>query len=77
MVFREGAQLAMLGLATGLIGALAASRVTASLLFGVMPHDPAVFGMVALVVIAIASVACWVPARRASRVDPMIALRTE
>jgi predicted permease len=77
MVFRDGAQLSILGLAAGLISALALARLIASLLFGVTPHDPAVFATVAMVVAAIAALACWLPARRAARVDPMIALRAD
>jgi putative ABC transport system permease protein len=77
MVVRRGMVLAGLGLALGLGGALAASRVLARLLYGVKPNDPATFVTVAAVLGAIALLACYLPARRATRVDPIIALRAE
>ncbi len=68
---------AVAGLALGLLGAILLSRFLQSLLFGVGATDPATFTLVAIVLLAVASAACWIPARRATRVDPLIALRTE
>jgi predicted permease len=77
LVFGRGMLLTGIGAAVGSIGALAASRALSSVLYDVRPGDPAtLFGAVALLVGA-AAAACYVPARRASRVDPLIALRTE
>jgi putative ABC transport system permease protein len=77
LVLGQGMALAGIGVAIGLAAALALSRVLAGLLFGVSPADPATFGAVSLVMVAAALLACYVPARRATRVDPMVALRSE
>jgi predicted permease len=77
LVLRGGLLLTGLGLAIGICGALALTRLLASLLFNVAPHDPLTMLMVALILAAVAVAACYVPARRATRVDPMIALRYE
>jgi predicted permease len=77
LVIGQGLQLAAAGLALGLIGALVAMRVLASLLFGVSTHDPVTFAGVSFVLLAAAVLACYIPARRATRVDPIIALRYE
>jgi putative ABC transport system permease protein len=74
---REGAMLAMLGLVFGLIGAVAANRAMTSLLFGVRPNDPSTFAAVATALALVALGASYLPARRAARVDPMSALRTD
>ena len=74
---REGAVLTAIGLACGLAGALAAARALTSLLFGVDATDPSTFASVAVALAAVAFVASYVPARRAARVDPMTALRTD
>src|SRR5262249_22888184 len=63
------------GVVLGLAGALAAARGLSSLLFHVRPMDPAIFAGVAGLLVAVAALACWLPARRAARVDPMSALR--
>ena len=77
MVFRETLVLAVAGVGVGVAGALAATRAITSLLFGVTPHDPATFAAVSLGLAAMALIACCVPAARAARVDPMIALKIE
>jgi predicted permease len=77
MVVREGMRLALVGVAIGLAIALALARSLASLLFGVEAWDPLVLIGVPLVLLAVALVAVWLPARRASRVDPIVALRYE
>ena len=69
------AGLLVIGLVLGVIGALFATRVIQGLLFGVAPHDPMTLGVVALVMLAVGIGACWLPARRAARVDPAVAMR--
>jgi putative ABC transport system permease protein len=77
MVLGEGLGLALIGLAIGMAGALALTRFLASLLYGVTPTDPLTFIAVSLILIAVALLACYIPARRAAKVDPMVALRYE
>jgi predicted permease len=76
-VLREGMVLGLTGLAIGLVGAAAVTRVLRSQLFGVTPTDPASFAAVSLLLLVVAVLASYVPARRATRVDPIIALRSE
>jgi ABC-type antimicrobial peptide transport system permease subunit len=76
-ILRQGLSMVALGLAIGIGGALALSRVMDGLLYGVGPSDPLTFIVVALVLIGVAIVACFVPARRATTIDPLIALRSE
>jgi putative ABC transport system permease protein len=77
MVFHEGMRPALIGLGAGLLAAIAGARLIASLLFEVTAYDPAVFAAAIAVVLAAAALACWLPARRAARVDPLVALRAE
>jgi ABC-type antimicrobial peptide transport system permease subunit len=76
-VMRQGLKLAVLGVAIGLVGAFALTHVLAHLLFGVTPRDPFTFAGVALLLVSVAMIACWLPARRAMRINPMEALRCE
>jgi putative ABC transport system permease protein len=76
-VLQEGLLLSAAGVAVGLIGALALTRTIASLLFQVSPTDPVIFTGVPLMLVVVALIACFVPARRASLVDPISALRHE
>ena len=73
----QGARLALAGVAAGTAGALAIAPLLGSMLFGIAPRDPATFCGVAAVLVAVAVAACYIPARRAMRVDPMAALRNE
>ena len=77
MVLRQGMAPVLAGLAAGIVAAIFAGRLIRSLLFGISAHDPITFAAVALVVAAVATLACYIPARRAMRVDPMVALRYE
>ncbi|MEA2205272.1 MAG: hypothetical protein QOE77_2048 [Blastocatellia bacterium] len=77
LIVSQGFKLVLLGLALGMVGAFALMRVLASLLFGVSARDPYTFGAVALVLASVALLACYIPARRASRVDPLRALHYE
>jgi ABC-type antimicrobial peptide transport system permease subunit len=77
MVVRQGAMLAGLGVAIGLVAAAALTRLMASLLYGVEPTDPATFAIVGTLLMSVAVAASYVPARRAARMDPLEALRSE
>ena len=75
MVLMEGGVLLVMGLVLGVIGSLLATRLIQGLLFGVTPNDPVTLAAVALAMVAIGVAACWVPARRAAKVDPAVAMR--
>jgi putative ABC transport system permease protein len=77
VILGHGMRLALVGVAIGLAGALAATRWMSSFLFGVRPTDPLTFAAVVFVLSAAAFLACYFPARRATRIDPMVALRYE
>jgi putative ABC transport system permease protein len=77
MILGHGGRLALAGIATGLAAALGLAGLIRSLLIGITPSDPLTFAGVAALLLAVALLACWIPARRATRVDPMVALRYE
>jgi putative ABC transport system permease protein len=77
LVVGQGLRLTLIGIAVGLAGSFAATRALASLLFGVSPADLPTFAGVSLLLVAVAMLACYIPARRAMKVDPMVALRYE
>jgi len=76
-VVRRGMLLAMGGIAIGMAGSWVVTRFLSSLLFGVRPTDPITFALVPLILVVVTLVACLLPARRATKVDPMVALRYE
>jgi putative ABC transport system permease protein len=75
LVLTQGLKTAGVGMVLGLVASVAFARLLETLLFGVTPRDPAVFAAVTVVLFAVAMAACYIPARRATRVDPMVALR--
>ena len=76
MVIGQGMRIVLIGLAVGMIGAVGLSRLLQGFLFEIKPTDPTTFMGVSLILLLVALLACWLPARRAARVDPMVALRT-
>jgi len=77
LILRQGARIALLGVGIGIAGALALTRLMSKLLYGVTASDPATFASVALLLVIVALAACHIPARRAVRLDPLVALRYE
>lgn len=77
MVVAQGLRLTLAGAMVGIVGALGLMRFLSSLLYGVKPTDPLTFVAVSLILVAVARVACYIPARRATKADPMVALRCE
>jgi putative ABC transport system permease protein len=75
MILRQGLELAIAGAAAGLVCALVVSHLMAGLLYGVSPNDPLTFVGLTIVLAAVALAACYIPARKAMKVDPMFALR--
>jgi putative ABC transport system permease protein len=77
MVLRQGMKLILLGIVLGLAASFAAMRIVASYLFGVTATDPVTFAGVPILLLIVVLLACFIPARRATRVDPLVALRYE
>ena len=77
MILRQGGLVTLLGIVAGLIAAYAGSQLIRSLLYGVSPRDPIVFSLTTVTLLVVALLACWLPARRAARLSPLQALRTE
>jgi putative ABC transport system permease protein len=75
LVLGKGVVLAGLGIVAGMVVSASTASLMGSLLYGVRPHDPAVFVIVPLLLLSVAALASYLPARRATKVDPMIALR--
>ncbi|MGA7414860.1 MAG: ABC transporter permease [Bryobacteraceae bacterium] len=77
MVLRQGLMLAGIGVSIGTLAALGLTRMLAGLLYGITPTDPVTFAVAPAVLLGVAALACWLPARRAARIDPVLALRQE
>jgi ABC-type antimicrobial peptide transport system permease subunit len=77
LILGQGVRMALIGVAIGIAAALGLTRLMANQLFGVTTHDPLTFGGVAVLLTLVAVAACYIPARRAMRTDPIVALRYE
>jgi len=77
LVLGQGLRTIVAGVVIGIIGSIALTRTLSSLLFGISSTDPVTYGAVIALLAAAALLACWIPARRAAKVDPLVALRTE
>ena len=77
LILRQGLTTTLIGVAIGIAGSFVTARAIQSLLFGVTPMDPVTFAGVALLLVCVAGLACYVPIRRATDVDPMVALRSD
>ena len=77
LIVGQGMKLVLIGITIGLAAVFVLHRLIEKLLFGVSPTDPLTYAVIALLLIGVALLACWIPARRATRVDPLVALRSE
>ena len=77
LVLRQGLKLILIGIAVGMAGALGLTRLIANMLFGVKPTDPVTYALVGVLLTGVSLAACYLPARRATRVDPICALKYE